>query len=58
MPTTINGTNVIMNPQITHHMPVLLNTVAANPLPAPIPTAARKRHMPSSRSMSDADDDV
>ena len=48
----------MMKPQITHHMPVGLNTASAKPLPAAIPTDARKRQMPSSRRSSDADDDV
>ena len=33
-PTIISGSNVITKPQITHHIPVSLNTDAAKSLPA------------------------
>ena len=57
-PTIINGRSVIIKPHITHHMPVVLNTVAAKPCPEDIPTDAKKRHMPNSRIRSDDDDEV
>ena len=49
---------VMMKPQMTHHMPVVLNTVLAKPAPDDMPTEARKRQMPSSRISSEADDEV
>ena len=58
MPTMTRGTKVMTKPQMTHHMPVVLNTASAKPEPAEIPTDARKRQMPSSRSSSDAEEEV
>ena len=57
-PTITRGMKVMMKPQITHHIPVELNTVSANPAPELIPTEARKRQMPSSRMSSDAEEEV
>ena len=57
-PTIISGMRVIIKPHITHHIPVVLNTVSANPCPEEMPTEAKKRHIPNSRINSDADDEV
>ena len=56
MPTTKRGITVIANPYATQVAPWALNTVDAKFLPAAIPTDAKKRQMPISRSNRLADE--
>ena len=58
LPTIIKGMTVIIKPHITHHIPVVLNTVAAKSFPDEIPTEARNKHIPNSRINIDEDVDV
>ena len=58
MPTTKRGTRVMIKPFNTHTAPVGVNTVSANLAPAAMPTEARNRQMPISRSNRLAEDDV